>query len=76
MTNEDRDKLYRYACPNGHEYISTEPFSIKFFTQDPDTGEPILSSYVDVCPYCYLDWIGSHVAEAKNVGEVDPEELD
>ena len=72
-TQDDQDKLHLWRCINGHEYKSVEPFSLKFYVI-PEDGEADLSYYIDICPYCYFDWIASHVPACKDMGVVEEED--
>lgn len=65
-------KLHRWRCINGHEYKAPEPFAIAFRIQ-LDGQSATTTKVIRPCPFCYLDWIASHVPECRDVGEVEEE---
>lgn len=62
---------YVWSCANGHEFLMPgNKYVFIVMTFVGLDGKPIVRE-LPVCPFCYADWIQSHVAELKCVGKMD-----
>ena len=57
---------YYWKCINGHEFDCVLPFEMSLQMKSRD-GSVVVLGAVNICPICYLDWIGSHVAPTVKV---------
>ena len=60
-----------WRCINGHEFlIGGDKYIFMIVTFQGLDGKDMVRK-LPICPFCYVDWIGSHVAELKCIGRAD-----